>query len=157
MKEAKLILSKALHQHPANAPLWQSLARHLLTMTTSSSASSQRHCMAAAACAASATKLAQAAGQHKTIAQDSVASVLATLGSEGSKINQSRASLREAQRAVLMCPGSAEAWTMLVAARVAAGHRHKDVVRLAEMWAQQAPPKVAKWLNGIARQYVKVA
>lgn len=159
MKEAKLILSKAIHQHPANAPLWQSLARHLLTMTTSSPASSQNNCVAAAACAASATRLAQAAGQHKTIAQDSVASVLATLASEGSKINQSRASLREAQRAVLMCPGSAEAWAMLVAARVAAGHaqRHQDVVRLAKMWAQQAPPKVAKWLNGITRQYARVA
>lgn len=59
---------------------------------------------------------------HLLLFQDSVASVLATLGSEGAKKSQNRASLREAQRAVLMCPGSAEAWAMLVAARVAAGH-----------------------------------
>lgn len=68
MREAKLIHSRAIHQHPASAPLWQSLARHLLTMTPSSG-NSQTHCVAAAACAATATKLAQASGQHKTITQ----------------------------------------------------------------------------------------
>lgn len=50
-------------------------------------------------------------------------SVVARLGMEAVGGRRSGGGgLKEAQRAVLMCPGSPEAWAALVAAQLAAGH-----------------------------------
>jgi len=65
-REARILLSRTIHQHPASAGLWRSLAHVLLSATQ---AAPIQHCAAAATCAATAAKLAQAAGNIDTIAQ----------------------------------------------------------------------------------------
>ncbi|KAG7169340.1 Tetratricopeptide repeat protein 37-like [Homarus americanus] len=153
-KEAKSILSRTIHQHPSSAPLWRSLARHLLTTTTSTSKKISGQCSAAAMCAAAATKLSQAAGEHKTITQDAVTSVMATLGLEVSiqRNSKNKTSLKQAQRAVLMCPGSPEAWAMLVAAQIVAGHGQTDthLAPLAKILSQKGSPQISSWLQTIS-------
>lgn len=47
--------------------------------------------------------------------------MLATIELERAKKSSEGVSLRQAQRAVLMCPGSPEAWAMFLAAQVASG------------------------------------
>lgn len=151
MKGAKLILSRIVHQHPSSAPLWRSLARHLLT-TPTSKVNQQRVGNAATMCASAATKLAQAAGHHKSIAQDAVTSVLATLNSQQNKKddNKSRTSLLQAQKAVIMCPGSTEAWAVLIAAKIASNQNQADIGELAAIWSKQASSRVSSWLHTVS-------
>ncbi|KAG0717698.1 Tetratricopeptide repeat protein 37 [Chionoecetes opilio] len=160
--EARCILSRTLHQHPSSAPLWRALAHHLLTHLPSSRESRGAAVIAAttaaAACASAAAKLTQAAGSHKTIAQDAVTSVLATMELERARQSSEGISLRQAQRAVLMCPGSPEAWAMFLAARVLSGHAQtKNVCQLAQIWSHKASPGVSSWLKTLATGMEKVA
>ena len=59
--------------------------------------------------------------KEKPHEQDAVTSVLATIELERAKKSKEGVSLRQAQRAVLMCPGSPEAWAMFLAAQVVSG------------------------------------
>ncbi|XP_068245666.1 superkiller complex protein 3 [Palaemon carinicauda] len=153
MKGAKLILSRIIHQHPSSSPLWRSLAQHLLTVPK---APGQVYInKAATTCASAATKLAQAAGDTKSITQDAVTSVIAALGTSSTKTadNSKRiTSLRQAQRAVIMCPGSPEAWAVLIAAKMASNQNQikDDVGKLAEIWSKKASSRVSSWLEAVA-------
>ncbi|XP_064110497.1 superkiller complex protein 3-like [Macrobrachium nipponense] len=153
LRSAKLILSRIIHQHPASAPLWRSLAQHLLTVPK---APGQVYISKAATnCASAATKLSQVAGDTKIIAQDAVTSVIAALGTSTTKASDNdkrKTSLRQAQRAVLMCPGSAEAWAVLIAAKMASNENQikDDVAQLAEIWSTKASSRVSSWLHAVA-------
>uniref|UniRef100_A0A0P4WDX8 Tetratricopeptide repeat protein 37 n=1 Tax=Scylla olivacea TaxID=85551 RepID=A0A0P4WDX8_SCYOL len=162
IKEAKCILSRTIHQHPSSAPLWRALAQHLLTHLPSTKQSRGANIItvttAAAACASAAAKLTQSAGLHKTIAQDAVTSVLATIELERAKKSKEGVSLRQAQRAVLMCPGSPEAWAMFLAAQVVSGRaQSKNICQLAHIWSQKASPGVSSWLKTLATNIENVA
>ncbi|XP_069945055.1 superkiller complex protein 3 [Cherax quadricarinatus] len=93
--------------------------------------------------------------------KDAVTSVMATLGFEASirrKI-KSKTSLKQAQRAVLMCPGSPEAWAMLVAAQLAAGHTQTQVHLgpLARILSQEGSPQISSWLQTMSTRLIQVA
>ncbi|XP_045595970.2 superkiller complex protein 3 [Procambarus clarkii] len=158
-KEAKSILSRTVHQHPSSAPLWRSLARHLLTTSSTSSKNASGQCRAAATCASAATKLAQTAGENTTIAQDAVTSVMATLGFDASirRNSQNKTSLRQAQRAVLMCPGSPEAWAMLMAAQLVSGHAQTvaHLGPLAKILSQEGSSQISTWLQTVSSKMIK--
>lgn len=162
IKEARCILSRTIHQHPSSAPLWRALAQHLLTHLPSSREAQGVNIFAtttaASACASAAAKLTQASGLHKTIAQDTVTSVLATIELERAKKSKSKVGLRQAQRAILMCPGSPEAWAMFLAAQVASGQaQSQKICQVAHIWSQKASPGVSSWLKTLATNMEKVA
>ncbi|KAK4289500.1 hypothetical protein Pmani_037531, partial [Petrolisthes manimaculis] len=171
--EGRLSLSQTIHQHPSIAGLRRSLANLLLAPSSSAAPTpplvSAARCSASATCAAAAAKLTQTAGHTNTLAQDSVTSVMARLGMEavggggghrhrrtmmGSSSSSSSSSgssgMKEAQRSVLMSPGSPEAWAALVAARLAAGHSKSKVGELAGVWAEKASPVVSSWLQSVS-------
>lgn len=145
--ESRLILSRTLHLHPDSAPLWRSLSRHLLTSGTS-----LKSLNASSQAAAAATKLSQAAGENKFLAQDAITGVMSKL--EGYQNPKRSGSLLAAQRAVLLCPGSPEAWATLIAAKAAdkrAGHESKQYIKqLAGVWSKKSSQQLSKWLQDVS-------
>ncbi|KAK7074327.1 hypothetical protein SK128_021742 [Halocaridina rubra] len=157
MKAAKLILCRIIHKYPSSVPVWRTLARHLLTMPASDGRFNQNG-RAASACASAATKLAQASGENKTIAQDAVISVMATLSTREKKTVKDEkplcSSLLQAQKAVILCPGSSEAWAMLIAAKLAIDQSQvqADICKLADIWSNHASLRLSTWLRTLSEQ-----
>ncbi|CAL4073857.1 unnamed protein product, partial [Meganyctiphanes norvegica] len=146
-QESRLILSRTLHLHPESASLWRSLSRQLLTSGTSI-----KSLNASSQAAAAATKLSQAAGENKYLAQDAITGVMSKL--EGYQNPKRSGSLLAAQRAVLLCPGSPEAWATLIAAKArdkrSQTESQKYIKQLAGVWSQQSSQQLSKWLQKIS-------